>query len=109
MSSVHLVLLFVAMGVVTLISRTVFFISEREIVLPEWVRRGLRYAPLAALGAVVAPEILMVQGRLIDTFEDARIYAVLAGSAWYYWRGGVLGTIIAGMIVLVPLKLVLGW
>jgi len=109
MSSLHFVLLFVAMGVVTLISRTVFFISEREIVLPEWVRRGLRYAPLAALGAVVAPEILMVQGRLIDTFEDARIYAVLAGSAWYYWRGGVLGTIIAGMIVLVPLKLVLGW
>ena len=35
--------------------------------------------------------------------------AVLAGVAWYYWRGGVLGTIIAGMAVYLPLHIGLGW
>jgi hypothetical protein len=28
---------------------------------------------------------------------------VLAGAAWFYWRGGVLGTIIVGMAAYLPL------
>ena len=105
----HLLALFVAMGVVTLLCRSFFFITRRELLLPNWLKRGMRYAPLAALGAVVAPEVLMVDGHLIHTLEDARIYAALAGSAWYFWRRDLLGTIIVGMAVLVPLKLWLGW
>ena len=77
--------------------------------LPDWVRRGLRYAPLAALAAVVVPEIVMAQGQLIDTWQDARLFAVAAGGAYFFWRRGILGTILTGMAVLLPLKLLLGW
>ena len=45
-------------------------IPEREIPMPDWLRRGLKYAPLAALTAVIAPEIFMVQGTLIGTWQD---------------------------------------
>ena len=41
--------------------------------------------------------------------HDARLFAVAAATAWYLWRGGILGTIVSGMVVLVPLKLMLGW
>ncbi|CAN5339615.1 hypothetical protein BH09PSE5_BH09PSE5_34860 [soil metagenome] len=109
MNDWHLLILFVGMGIVTVACRSFFFIAEREMSMPEWFKRGLRYAPLAALSAVVVPEILMAQDHLIATFEDARIYAALVGSAWYYWRGDVLGTIVSGMAVLIPLKLVFGW
>jgi hypothetical protein len=34
---------------------------------------------------------------------------VVAATAWFFWRRGILGTIVAGMAVLVPLKLLLGW
>ena len=94
---------------ITVVTRAFFLIPERELRLPGWVQRGLRYAPLAALAAVVVPELLMSQGQLISTWQDARLYAVPAATAWFFWRRGILGTIVVGMAVLVPLKLLLGW
>ena len=61
------------------------------------------------LTAVIAPEILMVQGELIDTFMDARLPAVLFASAYYFWRRGILGTILVGMAVYLPLHIGWGW
>lgn len=98
-----------AMGVVTVITRGFFFISSRPWTLPGWAQRGLQYAPIAALAAVVVPEVVMTQGELIHTWQDARLYAVGAGLAWFAWRGGVLGTIVAGMAIYMPLKIGLGW
>lgn len=94
---------------ITVFTRTFFLWSDRELVLPGWVQRGLRYAPLAALAAVLVPEIVMSHGHLIDTWQDARLFAVAASSAYFFWRRGILGTIVTGMAVLVPLKLGLGW
>lgn len=94
---------------ITVVTRAFFLFSDRELVLPDWIKRGLRYAPLAALAAVVVPEVVMTQGQLIGTWQDARLYAVVASTLYYFWRGGILGTIISGMLVLVPLKLMLGW
>ena len=99
----------VGLTAVTCVTRAFFLFSDREVVLPEWVRRGLRFAPLAALAAVVVPEVVMSNGHLISTWHDARLAAVAAASAYYFWRGGILGTIVSGMVVLVPLKLGLGW
>ena len=99
----------VGLALITLLTRTFFLWSRRDLPLPPWLMRGLRYAPLAAMMAVVVPEIVMTQGRLIHTLQDARIYAALAGGAYFYWRRGMLGTIVAGMAVLLPLRLGLGW
>ncbi len=97
------------LAVITVITRGFFLFSTRELVLPGWVQRGLRYAPLAALAAVVMPEIIMTHGELTDTWKDARLFAVAAGTAYFVWRRGILGTIVCGMAVLLPLKLLLGW
>jgi hypothetical protein len=55
----------------------------------------------------------LTQGALIDTLADARLYAVGAGLAYFFWRRGagqaVLGTILAGMAVYLPLHIGLGW
>ena len=109
MSDIETFVTIVGLTVVTFVTRSFFLFSEREPVLPGWVKRGLRYAPLAALAAVVVPEIVMSQGQLIATWQDARLFAVAASTAYYFWRGGILGTIISGMAVLVPLKLGFGW
>ena len=95
--------------VITFVTRAFFLFSDRELAPPAWVTRGLRYAPLAALAAVVVPEVVMSQGHLITTWQDARLFAVAASTGYYFWRGGILGTIVSGMLVLVPLKLGLGW
>jgi branched-subunit amino acid transport protein len=103
------VLAILGLAVITVVTRGFFFLSQREIPIPAWLQQGLRYAPLAALAAVVVPEVVMTQGQLIATFRDARLFAAAAGLAWFFWRGGILGTILAGMAVLLPLRLGLGW
>jgi len=95
--------------VITIVTRGFFFLTEREVPIPAWLRQGLRYAPLAAMAAVVVPEVVMLQGQLITTWQDARLFAVAAGAAWFWWRRGILGTILVGMAVLLPLRLGLGW
>lgn len=103
----------VGMTLVTILTRCFFFMSEQDWHLPRWAQRGLQYAPIAALAAVVVPEVLMTQGQLIGTWQDARIFAALAGGAFFFWRKGqgqaVLGTIVLGMAVYLPLHLGLGW
>jgi branched-subunit amino acid transport protein len=99
----------VGLAVITVLTRGFFLLTEREIPIPNWLRQGLRYAPLAALAAVVVPEVLMTQGRLIGTLLDARLFAVAAASVYFYWRRDILGTILVGMAVLLPLRLGLGW
>lgn len=97
------------LALITLVTRAFFLYPERELPLPAWLQQGLRYAPLAALAAVVAPEIVMSQGQLVTTWRDARLPAVLAATAYYYWRHGILGTIVSGTAVLLAFRLWLGW
>lgn len=97
------------LALVTVITRSFFFISRKEFHLPHWAQRGLQYAPIAALSAVIVPEIVMTQGQLISTLQDARIYGALTGAAIFYWRRNTLACIAGGMAVYLPLRLMLGW
>jgi branched-subunit amino acid transport protein len=97
------------LAVVTVITRSFFFISKRDFHLPHWAQRGLQYAPIAALSAVIIPEIIMTQGQLITTLQDARIYGALTGAAIFYWSRNTLACIVGGMAVYLPLRLALGW
>lgn len=103
----------VGLALVTVVTRCFFFMSPQPWHLPHWAQRGLQYAPIAALAAVVAPEVFMTQGQLIASWQDARIYAALTGAAYFFWRKGqgqaVLGTIVSGMAVYLPLHLGFGW
>jgi branched-subunit amino acid transport protein len=109
MSADEAVIAIVGLALITLLTRSFFLLPERDMPLPAWLQQGLRYAPLAALMAVVAPEVVLSQGQLIGTWQDARLPAVVVASAYYFWRRGILGTIVSGTLVLLGLKLGLGW
>jgi branched-subunit amino acid transport protein len=97
------------LAVVTVATRGFFLFPERELQMPAWLKQGLRYAPLAALAAVVAPEVVMQQDHLLTTIKDARLYAVLAATLYFFWRRDILGTILSGTAVMVALRVGLGW
>ncbi len=97
------------LAVVTLVTRGFFVFSSRPWRLPSWAERGLQYAPIAALTAVVVPEVAVTQGHLVSTWMDARIFGAAAGMAVYFWRRDTLLTILAGMAVYLPLRLMAGW
>jgi branched-subunit amino acid transport protein len=99
----------VGLAAVTVLTRCFFFILDRPWSLPAWAHRALHYAPVAALAGVVAPEVVMSNGHLVATWQDARIFAALVGGAIFFWRRSVLVTLLAGMAVYLPLHLGLGW
>ncbi|RZI72249.1 MAG: AzlD domain-containing protein [Variovorax sp.] len=99
----------VGLAGISVLTRCFFFILDRPWGFPPWAHRALHYAPIAALAAVVIPEVVMTQGRFIATWHDARLFAAAAGAAYYFWRKGVLGTIVVGMAVYLPLHLGLHW
>ena len=97
------------MAGVTVLTRSFFLIPDKEVPLPGWMKQGLRYAPLAAMAAIVVPEIVMTQDPLIHTLKDARLYAAAAATAYFFWRRGILGTIVTGTAVMLALRLGIGW
>ena len=109
MSGWEAVIAILGLGLITLVTRSFFLLPEREVPIPAWLREALRYAPLAALVAVIVPEVVMSNGQLIGTWQDARLYAAAAGGLWYWRRRGILGTIVCGTAVLLALRFGLGW
>ena len=95
--------------VVSIVTRGFFMFPERELPIPAWLREALRYAPLAALVAVLVPEMAMTDDHLIATWKDARIYATATGILVFCTSRSLLGTILAGTAVLLALRLTLGW
>lgn len=108
-TDLYTLLTIIGMAALTVLTRCFFFLSSKPWTMPNWLQRGLHYAPIAALAAVIVPEMVMTQGQLINTWQDARLFAVATGLVWYYYKRGVLGTIIAGMTVYLPLHVGLGW
>ena len=110
MSTAETVVALLGLAVITVVTRSFFFISEREWPIPHWLREGLRHAPLAALAAIIAPAVLMDgDGRWLQTWQDARLPAVVVAVAWFLWRRDLLGTILSGTAVMMALRIGLGW
>ena len=95
--------------VLTAVTRAFFFLSDRPLVLPDGVVRGLKYAPLAALAAIIVPDLWFVQGHAPVDWQDARWVAAPVAAAWAWWRKDMLSTILVGMAIYLALKLGMGW
>ena len=100
----------IGLTAITVLTRSFFFISEREWPIPNWLREGLRHAPLAALAAIIAPAILLTpQGQWLQTWQDARLPAVVVALAWFLWKRDILGTILSGTSAMLLFRWGLGW
>lgn len=108
-TDLYTVALIIGLALITVVTRCFFFLTRKSAGLPHWAQRGLQYAPIAALSAVVLPEVLMTQGQLLTTWMDARLFGAAVGALVYFWRRDVLLTIVAGMLVYLPLHLGMGW
>jgi len=97
---------FVLIGLATTLPRASFIVLGGRVRLPSVVQRALRYAPAAALAAIVAPDVLVVGGDFMPL--NPRLAGVIAAvAAALLWRNPWL-PFIAGMVVLLGLKRLLG-
>lgn len=105
MSAMQIWFAIIGMTLVTAATRAFFLLGGERAVLPERVQRALRYAPAAALVAVVLPDVLQTPHGISFALSNHALYGTVAGLAWFLWRRSMLGTIIVGMIAYTLLRL----
>ena len=87
-------------GAITFLIRYSFIAAEGHYQPPAWFRRLLPFVPIAALTALTAPELLLVQGELMLGAGNPRLWAgIVAIGVAAVWRNTVL-TIGAGFLAL---------
>jgi branched-subunit amino acid transport protein len=105
MSSTQIWLAIILMTLVTAGTRAFFLLGGERVVLSERVQRALRYAPAAALVAVVLPDVIETPKGISFALANHALYGTLAGLAWFLWRRSMLGTIVVGMLAYTALRL----
>lgn len=88
-------LIFILIGLATTLPRASFIVLGSRVALPSALQRALRYAPAAALAAIVAPDVLVVGGQ-VEIFNPKLAAAGVAAATAALWRNPWL-PFIAGM------------
>ncbi len=99
-------LIFILIGLATTLPRASFIVLGNRVTLPAVIQRALRYAPAAALAAIVVPDLLVV-GNEIDLLNPKLAAGLAAVAAAALWRNPWL-PFFAGMGVLLGLRFGLG-
>ena len=98
-------LTFLLIGLATTLPRASFIVLGSRVSLPPVVQRALRYAPAAALAAIVAPDVLVVAGDFAPL--NPKLAGIIAAvAAALLWRSAWL-PFVAGMAVLLGLRALL--
>ncbi|TFW04740.1 AzlD domain-containing protein [Oxalobacteraceae bacterium OM1] len=91
----------------TLITRGSFFLIGHAVKLPPKVQHALRYAPAAAMAAIVIPDLVMTNGALDVGIANPKLLAGIGATLFFLATRHLLGTIIAGMALFTILRLTL--
>lgn len=93
------------MAVSTILTRCGFLLVGQKLVLPPRVQRALRYAPAAAIVAIILPNLAIVNHELFLSWNNYRLIAAGIAAAYFVWQRGMLGSILIGMFVFTVLRL----
>lgn len=105
MSEVEVWLVIVLLALATFIARSSFWLVGHRINLPKRVQEALRYAPACALAAIIIPDLLLSNGQLAVGFDNPRLLAGIAATAFFLVKRNMLLTIIFGMAVYTYIRL----
>lgn len=97
MSALDIWLVIVGLTAVTIVTRSFFLLLGDRIPLPERVQHGLRFAPACALAALIAPEVLTVQGQLALSLGNAKLLSAAAAIAVMRATRSMIVTMVVGM------------
>ena len=99
-------LTFVLIGLATTLPRASFIVLGGRVRLPSVLQRALRYAPAAALAAIVVPDVLVTGGAFAPL--NPKLAGVIAAVAAALLSRNPWLPFIAGMAVLLGLRALAG-
>jgi branched-subunit amino acid transport protein len=106
-SNLDLLLITCGLVLATVLTRAGLLLVGPRFKLSPRIESGLRFAPICALAALIAPEILVQDGAVDVSFSNPRFAAAVAATAFFLWKRSMLGCIVVGMLVLTAIRF--GW
>ena len=103
----NIYLLIIGMALVTAWSRSFFMILGERIKVADWVIEAIRFAPLAAMVAILAPEIFLPGNAASVAQFDWKLPNIWGGVAAliaFYLTRKMLFTLIVGMAVFTAVR-----
>ncbi len=92
---------------ITFISRGFFLLVGERIKLSETLQNALRYAPAAALVAIIAPELFFAQGSGDLEFNSPYLWGGICSIIAFGLTRSMLLTIILGVLAFTAIRLIL--
>lgn len=105
MSALEIWLVIFGMTVVTVLTRSLFLAMGNRMTLPTRLQHALRFAPAAALIAIVLPDLLWNHGHFDASWTNPRLMAGIVATAFYVVTRRMLGMVVVGMAVFTVLRL----
>ena len=97
MSDLYIWIVIGLLTLATIITRGSLFLLGHAVKLPPKLMHALRYAPAAALAAIVAPDLLLQGGSLSLTWTNPKLMAGIVAAAFFLGTRHLLGTLVVGM------------
>ncbi len=99
MTSIEIWVVIIGLAVITYLTRGFFLLMGSRVELSPTVQKSLRYAPAAALVAVIVPEIFFPPGSAEIELNNPQLWGGLASILGFLATKSMVFTIISGMII----------
>ena len=101
MNTVDLWITFFGLMLVSILSRGSILLVGSKFPIPRSIHEFLRYAPTAALIAIVLPDVLFVKDPATQLFElnlySSQLFGAIGGVIGFLVTNSILATILLGM------------
>lgn len=113
MSSVDIYIAFIGLMLVSVLSRTFLLLVGSKFPIPHAIHEFLRYAPTAALIAIVLPDILFMKDpttQLLElNFYSPQVFGAIGGIIGFILTKSILATIFFGMVFFTLARLLISF
>ena len=93
------------LALATAATRSSFWLIGHHIAIPRRVHEMLRYAPACALAAIIAPDLLLLNGQVQFQLSNLKLLAGIAAIVFFLMTRNMLQTIVFGMLSFIALRL----
>jgi len=106
-TNMYIVWLIAGMTCVSICARSFFLVFGERFKVADWILEAIRFAPLAAMVAILAPELFLPSGASSVAQFNLKlpnIWGGLAAMVAFYFTKKMIPTLIVGMMVYTAAK-----
>lgn len=104
MSNIYLLLVTGGLILATFLTRASLLLAGERFKPSPRVESALRFAPICALAALIAPEIVVAEGAVDLSLSNPRLVAALAATVFFLWKRSMVGCIVVGTLVVAAFR-----